>query len=628
MMRLLSLMQLLLLPFVLFGVHGTNGKELELRFNQLMMEGERMGEEIAYGVEDSFYYYQESDERRLTQTPPQVEEDEEARLLQTNNNVQQCPYAQDSAWYEMDVMLSSITPLDCSTNEWATIRAVLDGTLQTANLYQPNHGMPVTDLHNHFCPNNPVTRTRRALLDSVNGTILRYLDDDTDNDDDYNDLDDSQPQQQGHRKLGLRVFIFHLFFRAGGKCWFCKEDDDDAGNAGRRSRRRRQLQSQLLQHHHQQQQDERDDDHSPVAKALRGGRTLPHNAIKAESSNDTLVQVEDDTVLHQNFSDSSFFQEKEEEEEEDAPQRQRRRRRLKCGGCHRLNFERNRYKTQMVGGYNIDPYEYWELYGVRMKVYPKAGTGYAPRHMAKAYDTRLTPMNANYGDFDLGSPNQGCPGGGPGRGSGGAPLKPNGQPNPGVNCITQGTVAIIQRDDKFFARANPAGGKMVFEFRYPVHLRKIRLMDADEGIGDYITVWTRDTGVHKHLIKGYGDNSIETIGFNLKKVYRVEIFFPGSGAVAFIDFCHMCGEEERQREEEIDQYYPPPDVRDYENEESIAQLQAMIPELNAALTTILQVGLRPYSIQPNHCLYRKSPKVIVQLLPSTPVSANDCRNVN
>ena len=203
-----------------------------------------------------------------------------------------------------------------------------------------------------------------------------------------------------------------------------------------------------------------------------------------------------------------------------------------CGGCFRLDFTTDQYGKEITTRKYIPQYEYWGSHGVRIK--GSAGPGcYTPRGEVRIFDPQFRHNNGVAdSDADLGSPNKKCPGGGkkPGVGSGGKPTR-WGKPNPGANCNKESNMIIIQDRNEQVASDCQRGGKIHFVFRYPVYLNKIGLMDMDEKIFDIIKVVT-DTGEeHVHFANGYGDNSIETIQFNLNDVKWVTVTFPNSGAI-------------------------------------------------------------------------------------------------
>ena len=356
--------------------------------------------------------------------------------------------------------------------------------------------------------------------------------------------------------------FYHFFFRAAGRCLMCRPDDLD-----RRLRQR-------------------------SVPALRG---------KSEFSN------EEEARKSKQAGGSSSSQQ--------------HRRRMGCGGCFNLDFSKYANGTHITGTPYLDTWEYFDSHGVRIRAYGASeNNAYTPNNQARIFDTS-NPIE----DQDLGSPNKRCPGGGPGRGVGGKPTNKNGVPNPGANCEGEKNVIIIQESDSPIADDNRRGGKLMFNFRYPVTVESVGLMDIDEGAGDYVIVDTRSRGSHRHHVNGFGSNSIENVILNMEDTWRVRIMLPGSGAVRYIKFCHECGEEERQREREIHEYYPPDGERSYENQGSVYHFNSLLQTVDADVSALLQTAINEnHNLDPSSCLYNANPHVQAHLITSTPGLANDC----
>jgi hypothetical protein len=90
-------------------------------------------------------------------------------------------------------------------------------------------------------------------------------------------------------------------------------------------------------------------------------------------------------------------------------------------------------------------------------------------------------------DPDLGSPNEKCPGGGPGRGVGGEPTSPF------PNCVPQGNLLVIQdnRTSPNVANDSPFGGCFLFEFTSPIEMVNTGILDVEEP-GVSVTVSSRN----------------------------------------------------------------------------------------------------------------------------------------
>lgn len=131
--------------------------------------------------------------------------------------------------------------------------------------------------------------------------------------------------------------------------------------------------------------------------------------------------------------------------------------------AQRLDFD-----TLAAGEYVTD--QFLSEHGVTISA--ASDTGYVPDGAARAFDT-ANPGTEEDGDPDLGSPNEACPGGGPGVGDGGGPD----QTFP--NCEPQGIVLIIQESNKTTPDDNVAGGTIFFDFVPPSNVFEIGILDID-----------------------------------------------------------------------------------------------------------------------------------------------------
>lgn len=148
--------------------------------------------------------------------------------------------------------------------------------------------------------------------------------------------------------------------------------------------------------------------------------------------------------------------------------------------------------------------------------------------------------NTNLGDPDLGTPNEAF--GGPGVGhEGGVLTLEDGSPNPYLNDVPLGNLLIIQESTAAGRTPddNGRGGVMRFEFDQPALVDTIRFVDVDEGRAATVRVF----GVDGELLTGAdspddaGENSVVPFTLNQRGVARLEIFFPGSGAIDSVFFC-------------------------------------------------------------------------------------------
>ena len=298
-------------------------------------------------------------------------------------------------------------------------------------------------------------------------------------------------------------FIYHQVFAGGGRCRFCLPDNFDY-------RKNRLLQS---------------------LPQLRGGSS----ATAATQTNQGPNPRNDDN--------------------EAATTRLLQSQGLPCG-CKVLDFSRDGQGLPIVGTPYVDKAEYSDSLGVRiyvnLPIVNDRTLGYAPSKKSRIYDTRQYVYDDRTGDKDLGSPNQACPGGGPGVGDGGGPfLKDNEDsndektPNPGANCDPQGNALIIQESNKDFADDSLHGGEIVFSFvKGPVTLRHVTVMDIGQ--------WDREShlkvefsnedgtraGSRYFAFQRYGDNSVEKVVINMDRVTRVVVKLAQSGAVSELAFCN------------------------------------------------------------------------------------------
>ncbi len=142
--------------------------------------------------------------------------------------------------------------------------------------------------------------------------------------------------------------------------------------------------------------------------------------------------------------------------------------------------------------------------------------------------------NPTGGDRDLGAPNRECPGGGPGRGEGGEPGEA------GENCQALGLVMIISEDnDANDPDDECCGGMIRVDYDDPVSNLEVGILDIEENNG-YIDVFSRTANdqliVTRQNIAGLGDNSVQSLIFQLTSIEAVEIVLSGSGAITHLEF--------------------------------------------------------------------------------------------
>jgi len=165
--------------------------------------------------------------------------------------------------------------------------------------------------------------------------------------------------------------------------------------------------------------------------------------------------------------------------------------------------------------------------------------GYTPNGAARVFDTADPGTTNDTGDPDLGSPNRDCPGGG------GPGVGPGGHPNsPFANCVPQGYVLIVQeRNQKSvmnkYPDDNAKGGTIEFSFDNPVDLDTVYILDIDETKPVELDVELAD-GTRPPTVYSppnyYGDNGLFPLGVNERDVVKLKVTFPGSGAIAQLDY--------------------------------------------------------------------------------------------
>lgn len=141
-----------------------------------------------------------------------------------------------------------------------------------------------------------------------------------------------------------------------------------------------------------------------------------------------------------------------------------------------------------------------------------------------------TPMifdsaNPTGNDADLGTPNVAF--GGPGNAEG--------DPSSGLsNTVPLGNLLIISEDnDASDPDDNAGGGTITFDFAQPEDVFAVEFIDADEASIPEVTAFDAAGNI---LFQGQGDapgpNSYQEFIIDTEDVSSLEVFFPGSGAIA------------------------------------------------------------------------------------------------
>jgi hypothetical protein len=192
-----------------------------------------------------------------------------------------------------------------------------------------------------------------------------------------------------------------------------------------------------------------------------------------------------------------------------------------------ITFDKLPNGTTIPGGTYVQN-EWFDTYGIKLSA--SGGLGDMPR----IFDTNYIGTR-EYGDPDLGTPNEKC--GGPGIGKGGEP----GQP--GANCAPLGNVLIIQEDnaDPTIPDDQGGGGTITFEFTTHVHyIYEIGVMDIEERNRSFITV-IHEVGTRQERtqidIVGLGDNAVQTVPINIEHASKLTLNLDTSGAITHLAVC-------------------------------------------------------------------------------------------
>lgn len=144
------------------------------------------------------------------------------------------------------------------------------------------------------------------------------------------------------------------------------------------------------------------------------------------------------------------------------------------------------------------------------------------------------------GDEDLGSPNEYCPGQGPGIGIGGRPSLPDGTDNEYANCDPIGNVLVIQESDKNCPDDSAKGGRIIFDFDYHVNFRLVKFLDVDDNPNtpELTLTYEDDENTKKYVAKAAwsGDNGVVIERPNIDRVTQASIRFYGSGSIAELGY--------------------------------------------------------------------------------------------
>jgi hypothetical protein len=201
-----------------------------------------------------------------------------------------------------------------------------------------------------------------------------------------------------------------------------------------------------------------------------------------------------------------------------------------AGGCSltKVDFNKDAKGNYLNRGDYVS--NQWADYGLVLSSI--GGFGTRPR----LFDT-ANPGTNQYGDPDLGAPNEACPGGGPGWGAGGQPG------TPGENCSPQGLALIVQEvnNSMEIPDDNGDGGTIVMDFTEPggQYVKEIGLLDMDYSADVIVEYLTSSGSIATRIIPVsiLGDNSYQVVEIDQANVKWLKLRMQRSGAVTFITFC-------------------------------------------------------------------------------------------
>lgn len=155
----------------------------------------------------------------------------------------------------------------------------------------------------------------------------------------------------------------------------------------------------------------------------------------------------------------------------------------------------------------------------------------------------IFPSDQPTADPDLGTPNETCPGGGPGEGEGGEVGEE------GENCTPLGNILIIptvgDNDGDGFIDGMPdddaRGGLVTFLFSDPVTLDYLQILDQEAGETAVIRAYNNVSGDAGALIEEVstmplGNNSFQQVDLAAQGVMRLDVQYLGSGGLASLAY--------------------------------------------------------------------------------------------
>ena len=537
---------------------------------------------------------------------------------------------QDAVWYTIELEVFSMEDLKCPAGQWNDVKNFLEDELEKMDLYKD---FMITNLSPDLCFNPDAVQRRKLEIRNPDDPSDPGLLIDEDDERFATFLESDEFEE--HRRLGWIFFWYDLFFRGGDLCTFCRKDNRDhnsrsllSGSSSSASSSSLLLESEVDEGAF----DVGDDDRAGDKKYyLDGGDDDGDESFTfwAEEDlggggddNDGYLNMYDDDLDDVDDKDMSLWNNGTRSNDESTS------RSLRCGGCVRLRGERTNRAVGTKQTRFVRTHEYWKTpLGVKVMAYqPQEGKCLILRKKTYVYDVTDPGQSPN-----LGAPNQLCDQSGPGVGDGGAPTLSNGAHNRVNSCHLGSTnTAFTVRSPGSSFKGCETEFSISFGFRYPVTLNSMGFMDVADDRSVKVRLTQRIGGrrqeKHYFWVKGGGRNSAPKMAFHgMTNVIRVVVTFYRGGAVRFVDYCQICGDQKKAKQDMVDAFYPDPTDRDVANKDSVTIFKDMIPNLSAVISTELEHALhKEYRRKSSHCLQNANIGVSTIIDVTTKKGARQC----
>ena len=542
----------------------------------------------------------------------------------------------DGVWYTIELEVFSMEDLKCPAAQWDDVKDFLEDQLQHMDLYKE---FMITDLSPDLCYDpDAVQRRKLEIRNPDNPSDPGLL---VDEDDERFAMFLESDRFEEHRRLGTFFFWYDLLLRGGDLCRFCRKDDLDHNSrllllSGSSSSSSSSSSSLLLL------ESEVDEGASDVGDLDDDDKKYYLDGGADDGDESTTFWAEEDLSGGGGGGDDGYLDmldDKlfgvEELDDEDTlvwsngikSNDESTSRSLRCGGCVRLRGDRDKNGKKFQEPRYISTHEYWDtLYGVMISAH-RFGPGNCriSERQASVFNMSRPGRSTN-----LGAPNKLCDESGPGVGDGGAPTLSDGTHNKVNSCHLGHTLSAFTVqgpshdfegcDGKFYLR---------FYFRYPVTLNSMGFMNAVFDDSIEVHVFRNILGSHeKHWFRvpGGGQNSAPKMAFHgMTNVVKVLAVFQTGGAVRYVDYCQICGDEEKAREGVINAFYPDAAERGVANKDSVTIFKDMIPDLSGVISTKLEHALhKEYRGKSSHCLHDANIGVATLIDVATKKGARQC----